>query len=125
MSLDLFRLRPRQRTASTVVCSATLAVLLASAPALRAAAAVPDAAAVAPAPVIDKPLTPAANDTPGEQPSPQHVWVPGHWRWQEGAYVWESGRWEIPPAPNVSWVAPVWQKQQNGYVLKEGYWDDT
>src|ERR1700754_2080888 len=84
-----------------------------------AAAAIPDASTVAPAPVVEKPLTPAANDTPGEQPTPQHVWVPGHWRWSEGAYVWESGRWEIPPTANVSWVPPRWEQQGNGYALKE------
>jgi hypothetical protein len=82
-------------------------------------------ATVPPAPIIDKPLTPAVNDTPGDQPSVQHVWVPGHWRWSEGAYVWEMGRWEIPPAANVVWHAPEWQKQANGYILREGYWDEA
>lgn len=87
--------------------------------------AVPNAATVAPAPVIDKPLAPAVNDTPSEQPSPGHAWVPGHWRWFEGAYVWESGRWEMPPAANLAWHAPEWVKQGNGYVLREGFWDDA
>src|SRR4051812_15762496 len=90
----------------------------------HAANAVPDSPTVSPAPIVDKPLAPATNDVPGDQPSPQHAWVPGHWRWNEGAYVWESGHWEIPPAPNVSWVAPQWQQQGNGYVLKDGYWDE-
>lgn len=90
-----------------------------------AAATVPNAAVVPPAPVIEKPLAPAANDTPGEQPSAQHVWVPGHWRWHEGAYVWEAGRWEIPPAPNVMWDPPQWQQQGSGYVLREGYWQEA
>lgn len=90
-----------------------------------AAGAVPDAPTVAPAPIVDKPLAPAANDVPGDQPTPQHVWVPGHWRWNEGAYVWESGRWEVPPAPNVAWTPPQWQLQGNGYVLKEGFWDEA
>ena len=77
------------------------------------------------APMVDAPLAPAVSDTPGEQPSAEHDWVPGHWRWSEGAYVWESGRWEIPPTPNVTWHAPQWRKEANGFVLIEGFWDEA
>jgi hypothetical protein len=90
--------------------------------ALLAATRIPDAPTVSPAPAVDKPLAPAANDVPGEQPTSQHVWVPGHWRWNEGSYVWESGHWEIPPAPDVQWVQPQWIPQGGGYVLQEGFW---
>src|SRR5688572_9537567 len=99
-----------------------VALLIFSAAGSFAATAVPTAATIPPAPVIDKPLTPATSDAPSEQPTPQHAWVPGHWRWHEGAYVWESGRWEIPPAPNLVWNPPQWQQQANGYVLREGFW---
>ena len=92
---------------------------------VQAASSLPSAPVVPPAPIVDKPLTPIANDIPGEQPTSQHAWVPGHWRWSEGAYVWESGRWEVPPAPNLLWHAPEWQHQANGYVLREGYWDEA
>src|SRR5512138_1765816 len=116
MSLTL---RPGRATAIAVV---TLACLSTS---CVAASVVPNAPTVPPAPVIEKPLSPAINDAPGEQPSPQHVWVPGHWRWSEGAYVWEAGRWEVPPAPNLAWNPPQWQQQGNGYVLREGYWQEA
>lgn len=94
--------------------------VLANSPAV---AALPSAPVVPPAPMVDKPLTPVGNDIPADQPSVQHAWVPGHWRWNEGAYVWEAGRWEIPPAANLVWHAPEWQQQANGYVLREGFWD--
>ncbi len=93
-----------------------------SAASLFAANSVPNAPTVPPAPVMDRPLTPAANDVPGDAPSGQHVWVPGHWRWSEGAYVWEAGRWELPPVAGVVWHAPEWRQQGNGFGLKEGYW---
>lgn len=126
MSLKLFALRPSCEPArSAIRCGVMVAMLMLITSSTRAATAVPTAPTVSPAPIIDKPLTPAANDTPGEQPSTQHVWVPGHWRWHEGAYVWESGRWEIPPTAGVSWVAPQWQQQANGFVLQEGYWSET
>jgi len=88
----------------------SVALLIFSAAGSFAASSVSNAPSVPPAPIVAKPLTPAANDTPGEQPSSQHVWVPGHWRWHEGAYVWESGRWEVPPALNLVWHAPEWKQ---------------
>lgn len=100
------------------------ALAFAAVPTIHAANQVPDAPTVSNAPIVDKPLTPAANDTPGEQPTTQHAWVPGHWRWHEGSYVWESGRWEVPPTPNVTWSPPEWRQQGNGYQLQEGYWQE-
>src|SRR5258706_5315652 len=100
-----------------------VALLIFSAAGSFAACAVGLAPTVPPAPIVDKPLNPVGNDIPGDQPTPQYAWVPGHWRWSEGAYVWESGRWEIPPAPSLVWHAPEWQREANGYVLREGFWD--
>jgi hypothetical protein len=95
-------------------------------PALAQAAGVPDAPGVAPAPIVDKPLQPAvAQEVQDERPSPQHVWVPGHWRWQEGAYVWVSAHWELPPVTNAAWVQPHWEAKGKGYVLVEGFWQDA
>src|SRR5215467_2681368 len=107
------------------VFASGLALLIFSAAGTFAASTVATAPTVPPASIVDKPLAPAAADIPGDQPSSQHVWVPGHWRWNEGAYTWETGHWELPPAPNMMWHAPEWQNQGNWYVLREGFWDDT
>jgi hypothetical protein len=32
-----------------------------------------------------------------DRPSPQHIWVGGYNRWDGNAYVWEPGKWEVPP----------------------------
>lgn len=92
---------------------------------LLTAAASPAASPVGPAPILEQPLAPALNDQPGEAPSPQHAWVPGHWRWLEGSYVWEAGRWELPPITNAVWHAPEWIRQTNGFVLREGFWQES
>ena len=102
-----------------------VALLIFSAASTFAANAIPNAPTVPPAPVMERPLDPATSDAPGEQPSAQHHWVSGHWRWLEGAYVWEPGRWEIPPQANVVWHQSEWQRQSNGWILKEGYWDEA
>jgi hypothetical protein len=90
------------------------------------ASSIATAATVGPAPVIDQPLPPAfSQEVPEPQPSPRHVWVAGHWRWQEGSYVWIAPRWELPPVAKATWVPPRWEKQANGYVLIAGYWDQS
>jgi len=61
-----------------------------------------------PAPVIDRPLTPAANDMPGEQPTPQHVWVPGHW--------------DVRPRARAVWVKGRWRHHPRGWYWVEGHW---
>jgi hypothetical protein len=56
------------------------------------------------------------------RPSPQHVWIAGYHRWDGKAYVWEKGRWEVPPHPGAVWVAPRWTHRSDGYVFAEGHW---
>ena len=129
MSTSPVLFRPLQSAALSVAQLAGFGlalVLFAPAPSRAQAPAVPDARTVSPAPALDKPLQPAvAQEIPEEQPSPQHAWVPGHWRWQEGAYAWVSAHWELPPVANAVWVDPRWEAKGNGYVLVEGYWQEA
>ncbi len=62
-------------------------------------------------------------ETVPPQPSPNAVWIRGHYAWTGSGYQWQSGRWEIPPAGTRVWVAPTWQPAQNGgYVYVRGHW---
>ena len=56
------------------------------------------------------------------RPSPRHVWIAGYHRWDGNAYVWTSGRWEVPPREHAVWIAPRWQHRRDGYVFVEGRW---
>ena len=56
------------------------------------------------------------------RPTAGHVWIGGYHRWDGHAYVWEPGRWDLPPRPHAVWVAPRWEHRSNGYVLIEGRW---
>jgi hypothetical protein len=94
--------------------------------------AIPDAPTVPVAPtlpdnaIVKEPLPPqVSQEIIEERPSLQHVWIAGHWRWQEGRYAWVAGRWELPPRPNVVWVEPRWEKRANGVVLAGGYWQEA
>jgi len=57
-----------------------------------------------------------------DRPSAQHVWIGGYHRWDGSAYVWEPGRWEVPPREHAVWVAPRWEHRNGGYVFVEGRW---
>lgn len=56
------------------------------------------------------------------RPTPRHVWIAGYHRWDGHAYVWEQGRWDVPPREHAVWVAPRWQHRREGYVFVEGRW---
>jgi len=57
------------------------------------------------------------------QPSPDYLWVPGHWTWRDSRYEWMAGHWEIPPHANAVWVGPRWDPEGGGYRFYEGYWN--
>ena len=57
-----------------------------------------------------------------DRPSPKHVWVGGYHRWDGNAYVWEPGKWDLPPREHAVWVAPRWEHRGGGYVFVEGRW---
>jgi hypothetical protein len=74
--------------------------------------------------VQSPPLAPTS--APYEQvparPYPNAVWIPGHYTYNGSTYVWESGRWEVPPAGSTSWIPPAWQPTNGGYVYVRGHW---
>jgi hypothetical protein len=100
--------------------------------ALAQTSGIPDAPTVPVAPtlpdnaVIREPLAPSVSqEIIEERPSQSHVWIAGHWRWQEGRYTWVAGRWELPPRANVVWVETRWERRPNGVVLAGGYWQEA
>lgn len=57
----------------------------------------------------------------GAAPSPDHVWIAGHWAW-EGRWVWVSGRWAVPPRGHGRWEPGRWERRRRGWVWIEGRW---
>lgn len=110
-----------RRPLGRAVAFACLCALLCGATAGALAA---DAADAPSAPLLNKPLPASGTDTVTDQPSPQHVYISGHWTWKDGAYAWASGHWELPPTNGAVWVASRWEKKDAGYALVEGYWQE-
>ena len=57
-------------------------------------------------------------------PGPEYVWIPGHYRWDEGArgYIWVAGHWVVPPQGYRAWVPGHWVERDGGWVWVEGHW---
>ncbi len=125
MQIHPFPFRAGSRLAALGFALMALAGL-AQPPAIPDAPTVPLAPTLPDAAVVREPLMPAASqEMIEERPSAQHIWLAGHWRWQDGRYAWIAGRWELPPRANVGWVEPRWDRRANGYVLAGGYWQET
>ena len=87
-----------------------------------------EVAVVAPAPevqgtiVVQEVPPPLRVEVITARPSPQHVWIKGHWRYANRGYVWEAGRWAKPPRHGAMWVEPRWETRNGKYVFIEGSW---
>ncbi len=82
--------------------------------------------AVGPAvrPVVDQPPPALQKETPGPQPTAQHVWVPGWWGWDSVKFVWRPGEWTVPPSPSglTFCVRPRWERLGEKYRFEPGCW---
>jgi hypothetical protein len=62
-------------------------------------------------------------ETRSGRPGPGYSWVPGYYRWDGGAYVWVSGRWERPPHRHHRWARGHWaHHRHHGWFWVEGHW---
>jgi hypothetical protein len=55
-------------------------------------------------------------------PSPDYVWQPGCWMWDNSQYNWRGGFWAAGN-PNWMWVPPYYSWTPRGYLYNTGYWD--
>ncbi len=60
-------------------------------------------------------------ESPGPPPSPNAVWIAGHWLWRNGRYDWVAGRWEDAP-PGASYVPGRHKQTGQGWVWEPGRW---
>ncbi len=58
----------------------------------------------------------------GPSPTPDNIWCPGTWYWQETRYVWRPGFW-MPGRLNWVWTPAHYVWTPRGTVFVSGYWD--
>src|SRR5262245_46614250 len=106
-----------------VVASLALAACGPSASGPRPAALQAQELARAPRILVATPPPPAPPDVK-QTPSPGGgaVWRAGHYTFKGARYVWESGKWVVPPRDGLTWVPGFWQKTTEGGVWVVGHW---
>jgi hypothetical protein len=55
-------------------------------------------------------------------PSPDNIWLPGSWMWQQNRYAWRPGFWAAAQA-DWDWVPAHYVWAPGGYLFVDGYWD--
>jgi hypothetical protein len=58
------------------------------------------------------------------RPSQGHIWIDGHWHWDNKRYAWQPGRWERPPHERAVWVPPRYERDNRGYRYTPGGWGE-
>jgi hypothetical protein len=64
---------------------------------------------------------PLRTEAPTLQPSQNHVWAQGYWKWSGVNYEWVDGRW-IKAKKNREWVPGTWGQVGNRWVWKRAAW---
>jgi hypothetical protein len=54
--------------------------------------------------------------------TPNHLWIDGHWVWQQNRYAWQAGYW-LEQGPEMVWIPAHYVWTPRGYVFVRGYWD--
>lgn len=75
-------------------------------------------------PQVNIRIGPPPNRVEGRPKSPgaRYVWVPGYQRWDGRRYMWERGRWVLPPRSGARWAAGHWDRRQGGWAWTAGQW---
>ncbi|MDJ0761866.1 MAG: hypothetical protein QNJ97_02665 [Myxococcota bacterium] len=71
------------------------------------------------------PPPPVKQEVIPQSPSSNYVWVPGYWDWNEvdNQWIWEDGRWAVPPQPGYVWQPSSYQDQGQGdWIYTPGQW---
>jgi hypothetical protein len=71
---------------------------------------------------LPQPPKPPEVAPPGEKPTPDSFFVPGHWVYQNGTYAWQAGYW-AQVQPGYVWVPAHYRWTPTGYIYIPGYWD--
>jgi hypothetical protein len=65
---------------------------------------------------------PMRAEIPPPAPSPDSLWLVGHWNWDGEKYAWAPGRYIQRPAPTANWMPGYWEQESQGWVWTDGHW---
>lgn len=74
--------------------------------------------------VVDSPPPVFRHEVRVQRPSPQHVWLRGHYDRDDRDWAWHEGRWEQPPARGVRWVGPRYRRYHRKVRYEPEHWSN-
>lgn len=77
-----------------------------------------------PGPGLDEPIEmpPPRPEVITAEPSPDHVWISGHWERDPDTWTWIKGEWIKPPLLPVRWVPGHWRHELGQFRWAKGHW---
>jgi hypothetical protein len=65
---------------------------------------------------VSSPPPSPKHETKTSAPSSGHVWVEGHWDYNEADdnWEWEEGKWKVPPEKGSKWERPKYSEHEGG-----------
>jgi len=71
---------------------------------------------------LPEPPEPVETGPPPPAPSPNLIYTPGIWIWDQDRYVWRPGHW-VEASPDWMWIPAHYVWGPRGYIFVDGYWD--
>jgi hypothetical protein len=71
------------------------------------------------------PPPPEAAEVVAVAPTPDRVYIRGHWEWEGSRYVWVGSRYIRRPNPHAAWVEAHWQSSPRGWYWQNGHWAES
>jgi hypothetical protein len=68
---------------------------------------------------------PEAAEVVAVAPTPDHVFIRGHWEWNGTRYVFKRGRYIRRPHDYAVWVEGHWQNTDRGWYWQGGHWGEA
>jgi hypothetical protein len=67
--------------------------------------------------IVPYPPPPAMVETIPDRPSPNALWLDGHWEWTGRDFSWRRGQWDILPAPGAYYAPATTVRRPNGQLF--------
>ena len=71
--------------------------------------------------VVSTPPPAAEREARTPSPGADQVWVPGHYTYANGQWIWIKGVWSTPPQNDTRWVEGTYDQATRRWT--EGHWD--
>jgi WXXGXW repeat (2 copies) len=73
--------------------------------------------------VVTRPMPARRVERTIVSPGPDHVWIRGHWAWQDNDWVWVPGQWVQRPERGVVYRESTYVRRGSQHTWVPGHWE--